>query len=413
MNIEIINIGDELLIGQVINTNASWMASELNLNGMNVSRISVIPDASEAIVQALTKALESVDIVLLTGGLGPTKDDITKNTLCEFFNSRLIENKETLENIRRIFSQRGYELTESNRKQAEVPECCKAIINKLGTAPCMCFEKNGKSIISMPGVPFEMQTLMREEVIPYLKKRFQTEHFVHKTLLTFGIGESFLSDKLELFEKELPFNIKLAYLPQVGVVRLRLSGKGTDVISLENEISVQVEKLKSHVGEYLFGYDLDTLEKVVGDLLKKGERSLSVAESCTGGYISHLLTSIPGSSVYFKGSVVAYSNEVKNKVLSVKKETLEEFGAVSEQTAKEMAIGIKNLTQSDFAIATTGIAGPDGGSDQKPVGTVWIAVATPENVIAQKYSYGNDRIRTIQRTANQALNNLRLQLLDY
>ncbi len=409
MNVHIINIGDELLIGQVVNTNASWMAAELNAEGMSVSQVSVISDKKEVIVEALQKALALADAVLITGGLGPTKDDLTKHTLAEFFNSELKEDASMLANIAKIFAARGYELTETNRKQAEVPVCCTPLLNKLGTAPGMWFETEGKVVVSMPGVPFEMKQLMQEEVIPRLKSFFKTEPIIHRTFSLQGIGESFLSDKLEDFEAQLPSYIKLAYLPNAGIIRLRLSAKGENV---EAEVEKQCQILNTYIKEYVFGVEDDILETVIGRLLLDKKSTLAIAESCTGGFISHLITSIPGSSAYFNGSVVSYSNQVKMDLLAVPEEILKKHGAVSKETAELMALGVKCHLKSDYALATTGIAGPDGGTDEKPVGTVWIAIATPEKVFSECYHFGNDRKRTIQRAANQALNNLRKAIVN-
>ena len=410
MNVEIISIGDELLIGQVVNTNASWMATELNLSGFNVNKISTISDKKQAIIQSIDEAFASSDIILITGGLGPTNDDITKYTLCEYFDSKLIFNEESYENINRLFATRGFVITELNRKQAEVPDKCKVIINKNGTAPGMWFQKDGKVLVSMPGVPFEMKAMMSESVIPELTKNNKSK-IVHHTILTTGAGESFLADLIKDWEAELPEHINLAYLPQAGIVRLRLSAYGFDKNKLEEEIALYHQKLNKLIPDLIFGYDDDTLQSVIGKILKAKSKTLATAESCTGGYIAHLITSIAGSSDYFKGSVVSYANEIKTDVLGVKQDTLINYGAVSEQTVAEMSFGAIALLKTDYAIAISGIAGPDGGTNEKPVGTVWIAIAYGQNVSTKKFQFGNHRGRNIELASNAALNILRKELL--
>ncbi len=413
MNIHIINIGDELLIGQVVNTNAAWMAAALNANGMLLTNIATVGDTVQAITSALNIALKSADVVLMTGGLGPTKDDITKTTLARFFDSPLIMDSEALENVRKIFEQRGLPLTATNRTQAEVPACCEVIINKHGTAPCMWFEHQGKVVVAMPGVPYEMQQLMTGDIIPRLKSHFQSEHFLHKTVLTYGIGESFLSDKLAGFEAQLPAHIKLAYLPNMGIIRLRLSANGNNINQLEIDIKSHLELLLSCIGEYVWGYDDDTFELAIGKMLCQSGATLAVAESCTGGYISHLITSVAGSSAYFRGGAIAYHNDIKENLLEIPTAYLTEYGAVSRQTAEAMALGVQKHFNSDYAIATTGIAGPSGGTEAKPVGTVWIAIATAEGVHAAEYHFpATSRIHAIYRASTQALNNLLKILSD-
>ncbi len=410
MNVEIISIGDELLIGQVVNTNASWMASELNLSGLNVNKITTISDKKQAIIQSLDEAFASCDIILITGGLGPTNDDITKYTLCEYFDSKLIFNEESYDNINRLFAARGFVMTELNRKQAEVPDKCKVIINKNGTAPGMWFQKDGKVLVSMPGVPFEMKAMMSDYVIPELTKNNKSK-IVHHTILTNGVGESFLADLIKDWEAVLPEHIKLAYLPHAGIVRLRLSAYGFDTNKLEEEIAINIDKLNKIIPELIFGYDDETLQSVIGKLLKAKSKTLATAESCTGGFIAHLITSIAGSSDYYKGGVVSYANEIKTDVLGVKQDTLIKYGAVSEQTVTEMVLGAIALLNTDYAIAISGIAGPDGGTDEKPVGTVWIAIANGQNVITKKFQLGNHRGRNIEIASNVALNMLRKELV--
>ena len=416
MNVEIINIGDELLIGQVININASWMAERLNLSGFSVSQVTVIRDDREHILSSLAGAEMRAGIVLISGGIGPTKDDITKHTLCDFFGTRLVFNEEAYRDVEEIFARRGYTVTELNRQQAELPESCTGIPNKAGTARGMWFEKDrhggGKTIfVSMPGVPFEMKGMMTGYVIPRLKEIFQTPFIYHRTLLTQGIGESFLAAHIENWESALPGNIKLAYLPQPGIVRLRLSGTGSQEQVVRKQVDAEAAKLENLIAEYLFGYDEDTLEEIIGKLIKADNKTLATAESCTGGYIAHLITSIPGSSAYFKGSVVSYSNKIKMKILGIKAEDLEKYGAVSMEVVIRMAYAAQELFDVDYVIATSGIAGPDGGTPEKPVGSTWIAIATPDEVIARHYTFGDSRERNIRRTALQALNLLRKQII--
>ena len=416
MNVEIINIGDELLIGQVINTNAAWMAEQLNLSGFRVFQVSVIGDERRHILDALAEAEKHAEVVLISGGIGPTKDDITKHTLCEFFNTKLVFNEEAFRDVEAMFARRGYPVTELNRLQAELPESCTSVPNKLGTARGMWFEKErpggGRTVfVSMPGVPFEMKTMMTDSVIPRLRQSFKTPFIYHKTLLAQGIGESFLAAKIESWENALPVHIKLAYLPQPGIVRLRLSGMGPDEITLHRQVDEEVARLQELIPEYLYGQDDETLEMIVGRMLTAQQATFATAESCTGGAIAAMITSVPGSSAYYKGSVIAYSNEIKEHFLGVSAESLEKHGAVSRQVATEMALCLQSKFDVDYAIATTGIAGPDGGSADKPVGTTWIAIATPDEVFAEQFVFGDSRERNIRRTALQALNLLRKNLL--
>ncbi len=409
MKAEIITIGDELLIGQVIDTNSAWMAEQLNLAGIRVAQITSISDHREHILTTLKEATGRADVILMTGGLGPTRDDIAKKTLSEFFNTPLVFNQESFDNVDRIFRMRGYSMTLLNRAQAEVPENCTPLLNVNGTAPGMWFEENGKIYVSMPGVPFEMKALMEEQVLPRLKA-FSSGSIVHRTILTQGVGESFLAAKIEAWESALPPYIKLAYLPQPGIVRLRLTASGSDRTMLETEISRQTGELYALIGEHIFGEGEDTLEQVIGRLLKQHEYTLATAESCTGGYIAHLITGIAGSSAYFKGSVVAYSNEIKESTLGVAPRTLEKYGAVSEETVFEMAAGIIRQFGVNCAIAVSGIAGPDGGTAEKPVGTTWICVLTPKGAETRKFTFGEHRGRNIRRAALAALDMLRKQL---
>ena len=352
--------------------------------------------------------LEVSDAVIITGGLGPTKDDITKKTLCEFFHSELVENEEALANIKRIFSERGYELTPINRQQSWVPKCCTMINNVLGTAPGMWFElpERNKVVVSLPGVPFEMEHLLTTEIIPRLQQFFHTDFILNKNILIQGIGESFLSDMIESWELSLPKSIRLAYLPQAGMLKLRLTARGSNQQELQDQIAEQVKLLYPIAGAYIVGEDMESLPELVASRMKALGMTLSTAESCTGGTIASKLTALSGASEYFKGGVVAYSNEVKMSVLDVPQSSLEQFGAVSEPTVRAMAEGVRKRLNADFAIATSGVAGPLGGTPEKPVGTVWIAVASPDETIAVCKHFGNDRLRTIERTCNEAFSML-------
>ena len=453
MTAHIINIGDELLIGQVVNTNASWMAEELNKRNIKVTNISVISDGANDIRTQLDRSLAEADVVLITGGLGPTKDDITKTVLCEYFGDTLVRHQPTYDQVQRFFERRGLPFTEINQAQALVPSKCQVILNEVGTAPCMWFETQHavsddsqgqnssqfsifnsqfpKIVVSMPGVPFEMKWLMQNSVLPLLQEHLGGEAIVHKTILTFGIGESFLADKIAHWEDALPTHIKLAYLPEAGKVRLRLSAYGADHEALEAEVAEQIVKLNDIISENIYGYDDETISSAIGKRLKQGEAMLATAESCTGGLIGNLITETPGSSAYYKGGIIAYSNELKERLLGVSHEILEQYGAVSEETAIEMARGCLAVTGADYAIATTGISGPTGGTDEKPRGLVYIAVAkrirneelgmrngiplSPSDsspnlgeqlkseVVCNRYVFTTTREQHQERTANQAL----------
>ena len=419
----IITIGDELLIGQVIDTNSAWIAQELNKAGIFVKRRVAVGDNENDIRIALDEESQHVDIILITGGLGPTSDDITKPLLCKYFNGKMIVNEDALQNVKYLFEKVFKRpVTEVNLKQAEVPDVCTVIQNKRGTAPGMWFvqrtsdgEKKGKIFVSMPGVPNEMQGMMKT-VIEKLKSRFELPVIIHKTLLTAGIGESMLAEQIKDFESALPSNIKLAYLPNYGMVRLRLTTSGYEKGIIEREIETQFETLKFLAKEYLVTDEDEPMEKVIGKLLSARNETMSTAESCTGGYIAHLITSIPGSSKYFKGSVVSYDNEVKENVLNVSDETLQTFGAVSKETVKEMLKGALDVLKTNYAIAVSGIMGPDGGSAEKPVGTVWIAVGSKSfdklRIETQKLNLRFDRMRNIQITSMNALNLLRKLILS-
>lgn len=412
MKAEIITIGDELLIGQVIDTNSAWMASQLSLIGIDVKQITTIADTRLQILHTLSEAGNRARIVLISGGLGPTSDDITKQTLCEYFDTHLIVDEAALEDITAFFKRRGIPLTELNRKQSEIPAGCIPIPNPVGTARGMWFEKENTIYISMPGVPFEMKSIMNDYVLPSLKKRFPNTIVIHRTILTSGLGESFLADRIEKWEKSLPGYIKLAYLPQPGIVRLRLTARGCHEDKLQKEIDTLTESLYGLIPELIFGEDSETLEGVIGELLLSKRQTLATAESCTGGSISQKITSIAGSSAYYKGSVVAYANEIKQKVLHIDKETIIQYGAVSKEVVEKMAQGACSVFNTDWAVSVSGIAGPDGGTEEKPVGTVWIGVAGPDGITAQKFLFGDNRERNITRATVAALQMLRKRILN-
>ena len=403
MNAYLINIGDELLIGQVVNTNASWMASELEKNNIHVARIVTIADDFNDITKTLSDALAHVEVVIMTGGLGPTKDDITKTALCDYFDMQLVMHEPSLANVTDFFTKRGLQISAINQMQGLVPDGCEPLLNKVGTAPGMWFERDGKIVVSLPGVPFEMQWLMSEYVLPKLQQRLGTEAILHKTVLTCGIGESFLADTIEAWELALPTNFRLAYLPEAGKVRLRLSAHGDDKLLLQQQMDEQLAKLIPLIDTYIYGYDDETFASVIGKLLIERGAILATAESCTGGQLGHRITEVAGASAYYLGGVVAYSNDIKEQLLGVHTDTLTQCGAVSAQTAEAMAIGCRRLFQTDYAIATTGISGPTGGTEEKPLGTVWIAIASEKEVVSKKYVFRTTRAQHQERTVNQAL----------
>lgn len=403
---EIITIGDEILIGQIVDTNSAFIAQQLNAIGLRVKQISSVSDDREHILTALAEAKSRTDVIIITGGLGPTKDDITKKTLAEYFGVNLIENKDALANVEAIFLRIRGTLTnmlDINRQQALVPENCEVILNKNGTAPGMWFNADGKIYMSMPGVPHEMMYMMKDSVIPKLKATLKLPAIVHKTILTSGEGESYLAKRIEDIEDELPPYIKLAYLPKLGQVRLRLSGYGKDEAALKREVDAFADKIVERVSNVVIAQEDITLEKAILDKMEAAGLTLSVAESCTGGYISHLITQHPGSSRVFLGGGVTYSNELKGSLLGVKPETLEQHGAVSGETVTEMVEGAVKHFGSDYAIAVTGIAGPDGGTEEKPVGTVWIGVSNGIKTQIKKFTFGNKRVQNIERSAISAL----------
>jgi nicotinamide-nucleotide amidase len=403
---EIITIGDEILIGQIVDTNSAFIARHLNNAGIRVKQISSVSDDREHILTALNEAAGRADIILITGGLGPTKDDITKKTLAAYFGVGLIENKEALENVQRIFKRiRGEDaiMLDINRQQALVPENCEAILNENGTAPGMWFNHKGKIYISMPGVPFEMMYMIEEEVIPKLKATLTLPYIIHKTILTAGEGESYLANRIADIEDDLPSDVKLAYLPKPGQVRLRLSAYGDDEALLQQKVNEFSARIIERVKNVVVAEDDIPFEKVILNILAEKGQTLSIAESCTGGYISHLFTQHPGASKVFLGGAISYSYELKESMLGVKAETLAQYGAVSEQTVTEMVEGALYAFKSDYALAVTGIAGPDGGTEDKPVGTVWIGVATGGKTQVKKFTFGNKRAQNIERSAISAL----------
>ena len=409
----IITIGDELLIGQVIDTNSAWMAQQLNKAGIKVTRRVAVGDVWDEIWKALDEESRHNDIILITGGLGPTADDITKPLLNKYFNGKLITDEGALQNVQYIFEKvLNRPMIARNLQQADVPDTCKVINNKRGTAPGMWFEKEGKVFVSMPGVPYEMKGMMDDYVIPELSTHFIFPHITHRTLLTAGIGESFLAEQIKDFESNLPAHIKLAYLPNYGMVRLRLSSVGFNRVAVENEVQEYFETLQQLVKDNLVTNLDEPMEKVTGKLLIARKKTMCTAESCTGGFIAHLLTTIPGSSAFYDGSVVSYSYKAKEDLLHVSKTVLETKGAVSEEVVIEMAKGALAAIQSDYVIAVSGIMGPDGGLPDKPVGTVWIAVGNKNKIEAQKLYFRFDRERNTQLTSTNALNLLRKFILD-
>jgi nicotinamide-nucleotide amidase len=412
MKAEIITIGDELLIGQTVDTNSAWMGAELSKSGFDVYRMTSIHDRREDIIYNLNETSGKADVVLITGGLGPTSDDITKQTLCEFFNTSLVLNNEVLQMIEEMMAHRNFPMNENNRRQAEVPEVCRVLKNAAGTAPGMWFEKDGTIYISMPGVPHEMKYIMNEHVLPELNKRFTSQFIIHRNIMTYGTFEAKLAEILTGFEAGLPNAIKLAYLPASGVIKLRLTATGSDKKLLEKTLNEQVDSLYQIIPEFIYGENEETLEMVIGRLLYEKKKTMCSAESCTGGKIASLITTVPGSSTYYYGSIVSYSNSVKTQLLEINEETISQHGAVSHEVVSDMAINARRILNTDYAVATSGIAGPDGGSETKPVGTLWMAVASENGVVSEKRVFGNDRITNINRFSLAALNLLRKQILD-
>lgn len=408
---EIISIGDELLIGQVINSNAAWMGEQLFLSGYALRRVVTIGDSETDLHEALNEAIGRAQFIFLTGGLGPTSDDITKPALCNYFHVPLVWNQEAYFQVEALFSRRGMIVTERNRQQAMLPANCTAIPNPNGTAPGMWFEHQGSIIVAMPGVPFEMKPMFADEVLPRIRLRFASNNYFFRTVMTTGAGESAIAERLKAFEDTLPEGFKLAYLPQPGIVRLRLGASGADGAQLQNLLRLKVSELVSLLPDIVYGYDNEMPEEVVSRLFIEQKLTLGLAESCTGGYLAHLFTTLPGSSAFFKGSIVAYANEAKTSVLGVDPRLISAFGAVSPEVAQAMAQGARKALQTDYAIGITGIAGPGGGTPEKPVGTVWIAMAGPELAETEHFLFGDRRDRNIRRSALAALNMLRKALL--
>lgn len=409
---EIITIGDEILYGQILDTNTQWISLELDKLGIKTVRKSSVGDQIEEIIQILNEAQKRADVVFITGGLGPTKDDLTKKILADFFACSLVYHDEALQDVTDFFAKRGRELSDLNRDQALLPSKCTFIPNKQGTAPAMWFNELDTIWISMPGVPYEMKSIMETEVLPRLVNHFQLPVIVHQLVKTVGIGESYLSELIQDWELQLPSHIKLAYLPSLGIVKLRLTSFGDSAKSLNDQISNEFAKVIPLIKSYVFGYEKDELADVVGKLLIKQKSTLALAESCTGGYLAHQFTQHAGSSAYFLGGVLAYANKVKMSQLGVSAQILSDHGAVSESCIRAMATGVRELTGSEYSLASSGIAGPDGGSQEKPVGTIWIALAHPTGVITRKLMLGGTRVQNIHLTSLAAINLLRRFLLN-
>ena len=413
MRAEILTIGDEILIGQITNTNAVWIAQQLNLIGVKVVHMATVSDDRSEILKAFENASKRADIVFITGGLGPTKDDVTKKTFAEFFDVPLVLDEKVLEDVSSFFIKRGREISQLNKDQALIPKGCRVMRNKSGTAPGMWMQRNNIHFISMPGVPYEMKELMREEILPLIRSEFKLQHIYHRTVLTQGIGESALAEIIEKWEDGLASkNIKLAYLPQPGLVRLRLSTHGDDEHRIKTAVDGEIDNLLPLIKEHVFGFEnygepMPTIEKVTSELLRERKQTLSVAESCTGGFISSLFTAIPGSSDIFKGGIVPYTNEAKNQLLNVDNSIFEKHGAVSKECVIALAENVRKRFNSDFSIAVSGVAGPGGGSAEKPVGFVWIAVSSNEKTLTKSFQFGDDRGRNIVMTANAAISFLR------
>lgn len=408
---KIISIGDELLIGQVINTNAAWLGNILTNNGIEVISTLTIGDGEKDIVGALD-ACSDVEIIVMTGGLGPTADDITKPTLCKYFGTELEFCQDAYDNVMSIFKLRGYQMTERNRGQAYIPKSCTYIPNRYGTAPCMWFEKGKSVYISMPGVPFEMKNVFEQEILPKLLEHFKVTPYISKVVMTTGVGESFLADAIKDWEEALPEFLSLAYLPQYGMVRLRLDGRHPDRAFLQQTIDNEIDKLSKIIGQYIFGYDEKPIAEAVLEKLKAVGKTLASAESCTGGTIAKMITAIPGSSDVFKGTVVSYATSVKEEVLGVNHDDVEKYTVVSQQVAEQMATGVRTLLKTDYTVATTGVAGPGGATEENPVGTVWIAVAGPNGVVSKRCNFGKDRGNNIERASITALEMVRQYVIS-
>ena len=404
VNAEIIAIGDELLYGQIMDTNSHWISQELDAVGVRVVRKTTVGDNRADILTAFEEASKRADLILITGGLGPTQDDLTKPLLAEYFGCEIVEVPEAVAAVSAYFTRRGREMTLLNTLQGHLPTCCTYVPNEVGTAPGMWFEQKGCYWMSMPGVPHEMKKLVKDFVLPKLSQVFELPVIYHKLIKTAGIGESWLADLIKDWENALPAHIRLAYLPSLGHVKLRLTAFGTNKEQLQQEVAAQIQVLLPQIEKYVYGYDEETLETALGKLLKNAGKTIALAESCSGGYVSHLITTVPGSSTYFQGAVVPYHNAFKERILGVKSETLSSHGAVSEATVAEMAEGVRQLFNADYGLASSGIAGPDGGTPDKPVGTVWIACAGPGGVETRKLQLTQDRMLNIQLTGVAVLN---------
>ncbi|MFK8007507.1 MAG: competence/damage-inducible protein A [Saprospiraceae bacterium] len=407
MTAHIITIGDEILIGQIVDTNSAWMGQQLNMQGIKVGKIVTVSDTHKDITDAVESAFSEADIILLTGGLGPTKDDITKKALADYFSVDMRFSESTYNRIQRLFQKFGRTMTEAHHEQSYMPANADLLMNKMGTAPGMWFEHEEKVLVSMPGVPHEMKYLMEAEVLPKLKKQFPGKPIAHRTILTVGEGESRIADRIDPFLEALPPNIKMAYLPGIAQVRLRMTGTGDDENELNTLLDQKVEELKPLISEFIYGFEKEKLEEVVGRMLIEKGKTLATAESCTGGFLAHKITSVSGSSAYFMGSIIAYSNEVKMNQLQVKSSTLKNHGAVSEATVKEMVKGALDLLKTDIAISISGIAGPGGGTPEKPVGTIWIAIGDKNNTKTYQLNLWKDRMKNIEYTTTVALNVIR------
>jgi len=410
---EIIIIGDEILIGQIVDTNSAFISKELNKIGIQVTQITAVPDERNTILNTFQNATSRAQIVIITGGLGPTKDDVTKKTLCDFFDDKLVLNQEALTNVHELF-EKHLKITPNklNEQQAMVPSQAVVLQNKYGTAPGMWLEKNDVVFVSLPGVPYEMKALLQNEVVPRLQQRFQRPFIVHKTILTMGMGESAIAEIIEDWENNLPETVKLAYMPSLGRVRLRLSSKGTNESAIHAAIDQQVNGLKKLIGNIIVGYEGESsIEEVVANLLKARGKNLSTAESCTGGQIAKQMTIITGASQCFSGGVVTYATASKTKILGIPQSLILKYNVVSAEVAEAMALSVKKLYQTDYAVAATGIAGPDKGEGDKDIGTVYIGIATPERVFSEKFNFGNHRAAVIKRAANTALELLRKEIL--
>ena len=407
-----ISIGDELLIGQVINTNAAWLGEQLSNAGFQLDSVLTIGDSEQAIMDTFESCMDA-DLVLVTGGLGPTADDITKPTVCKFFGTELEFCQAAYDNIVSIFNRRGFQMSERNEGQAYLPKSCQYIPNTYGTAPCMWLEKNGVAFVFMPGVPYEMKGIFNDELLPRIKERFHSMPYEKRVIMTTGIGESFLADKIKDWEKNLPDFLSLAYLPQYGMVRLRLSGRNENATLLNVTLDNEVKKLKSLISEYIFAFEDKSIEHVVFDLLINKGMTFASAESCTGGNIAHVITLIPGSSEIFKGIAVTYATPMKTKVLGVSSEIIEKHTVVSQPVVEGMAKGVRDLMEADFGVATTGVAGPGGGTEESPVGTVWIGVASKKGVVSKRFNFGKDRENVINRATIMAYEMLREEILSY